>query len=1289
MPEVSIVTFNVRGLRNAVKRRSIFRFLHQWYPKHVIVLQETHSDAGTCAAWRAEWGAPIFFSHGTSTSECGVAVLLPRALLSICDVNSISEDEGGRFLMLEFRYRSVALILCAVYAPTQSHSQHQVEFFRNLKLELDLVVNGEINVILCGDLNVHLSALDTQNQFRLSTAAKILLEIAHQLNLVDVWREKYKERRQYTWRRFSPFQQSRIDYIMVNEGLLQSNILKCIEIRPSICSDHSLVNLELIVHTCDKGRGLFRFDNTLLDDDDFVAFSRLEITKANNKEGVYEGVDDVGLRIEILTSEIRVKSIKLVSWKTRQRKESEKVILEKVKDLELKLGSEYSDELESEYIELKDRIELMQQEKGRQAMLRSGARWLELGEKPTRYFFKLSASRQKEKDIHVLQKPDGEFVTGNKDILRYCHDHYKEMYRSQAPGQQREYTTASFLQPSTLPRLTDAEKAKCEGRISYQECEQALKEMMNNKAPSTSGLTKEFFLFFWNDIGSMVVEYINMARDKGMFFVTQRRGVLTILPKKGDPKLLANKRAICLLDIVYKIVAKVISNRLMSVIHVLVSSDQTGSIKGRYIGTNIRTVADVIYYCGSAEIEGIVMALDFKNAFNTVEHEFVYDVLKLCNFGPNFIDWVKLLHSNTELSIINNGHTSEWFKPERGLQQGCPASAALFALVVETLAVRIRNAADVSGITISDTSFKISQYCDDTTIFVKDLISAEKVIEIVHEFGNISGLQLNINKCEFMWLGRKKECDELICNRVPVKAIKILGTWFSSSKDCSQLNIEGVVNRMKTTIELWSQRDLTIKGKITVVKTLIASQLNYLMAVDRVEEKSLAQIQKLIMKFVWNKRPPKVAKRTMIMSIDKGGLKLPDMVSILRASRITWIGRLIRFQRSSFAEVIHKRLRVDLNSLCKMKLDMQWVRNRDMPEFYKEMLAWFMELNVIHEPASAQTIRQQPLWHNGWITVQGKSLSWLIDSEVKVPIIDDIVDNQGHILSHQDFVSQHGIRVNVLTYMGWCRAIPVRWRRMLEGSAQLVPEERTSETSLIVDGKIINMQTVKPSFFYDLLIPSVTPTAQARWEADGVNFGNVWKKVYRRSFQVTTSTKLQSFQFKIIHRYFPTRRFLCIRNVVEDPFCDNCGDVETIEHYFYACEHVKRFWQLLGHGLNNKLQREDRIVLDCTTVLFGHEQTRHVVNLIILLGKHFIAQQHYEGVEVTFTRFLAKLFRYFDMEKENARTERKKQKFTDKWSPFITVNARGAFCNLGNETGASGRVEDEDISYRNGDTGQI
>ena len=168
----------------------------------------------------------------------------------------------------------------------------------------------------------------------------------------------------------------------------------------------------------------------------------------------------------------------------------------------------------------------------------------------------------------------------------------------------------------------------CDAQITGDECKKALDSMTNNKAPSTSGFSKEFFQAFWTELEPFVLNVIQEAKERGQFFITQRRGVITLIPKKGDQKLIKNKRAICLLDIVYKITAKVFANRLMQVLTKLIASDQTGSIRGRFIGTNLRTVDDVIKYCESDNLSGIIMALDFQNAFNTVEHKFVYGTLK-------------------------------------------------------------------------------------------------------------------------------------------------------------------------------------------------------------------------------------------------------------------------------------------------------------------------------------------------------------------------------------------------------------------------------------------------------------------------------------------------------------------------------------------------------------------------------------------------------------------------------------------------------------------------------------
>lgn len=123
----------------------------------------------------------------------------------------------------------------------------------------------------------------------------------------------------------------------------------------------------------------------------------------------------------------------------------------------------------------------------------------------------------------------------------------------------------------------------------------------------------------------------------------------------------------------------------------------------------------------------------------------------------------------------------------------------------------------------------------------------------------------------------------------------------------------------------------------------------------------------------------------------------------------------------------------------------------------------------------------------------------------------------------------------------------------LAGSPPLTPEERDEVPVIEIGGREIVVRNLRPSMAYKAMLSERVPTAQTRWARDGLDFGSDWCQVYSLPFKVTESTKLQSLQFRILHRYFPTRRFLCIRKVIDDPFCENCGEIETITHLFMRC----------------------------------------------------------------------------------------------------------------------------------------
>jgi len=229
--------------------------------------------------------------------------------------------------------------------------------------------------------------------------------------------------------------------------------------------------------------------------------------------------------------------------------------------------------------------------------------------------------------------------------------------------------------------------------------------------------------------------------------VTQRRGIIKLIPRKdAEPDLIKNWRPITLLNCDYKIAAKAIANRLKKLSQ-LVNSDQTGFIQGRFIGENIRLIDSVINFAAAKNIPGLLLFLDFEKAFDSLNWFFIQRTFKHFNFGSSIINWVKTFYNNIESCVLNNGWSSNFFKPERGVRQGCPLSPYLFVLCAEVLAEKIRNTKDIKGIFVNQNEIQISQHADDTTLILdgsKESLTLS--LQVLERFRTVSGLKLNNKK---------------------------------------------------------------------------------------------------------------------------------------------------------------------------------------------------------------------------------------------------------------------------------------------------------------------------------------------------------------------------------------------------------------------------------------------------------------------------------------------------------------------------------------------------------------
>ena len=188
--------------------------------------------------------------------------------------------------------------------------------------------------------------------------------------------------------------------------------------------------------------------------------------------------------------------------------------------------------------------------------------------------------------------------------------------------------------------------------------------------------------------------------------------------KKGDRSLLKNWRPITLLTTDYKILTKALANRLQRVLPSIIHTDQTASVRGRTINDNSRLLHDVISYANEINVPLAVINVDQMKAFDRVSHAFLFKTLQKFGFGPNFIQWIRLIYNSVSSSVKTNGWLSAFIQLERGLRQGCPLSMPLYVLTAETMAINIRSNPRIHGIKPPglQAEAKLSQFADDTTI---------------------------------------------------------------------------------------------------------------------------------------------------------------------------------------------------------------------------------------------------------------------------------------------------------------------------------------------------------------------------------------------------------------------------------------------------------------------------------------------------------------------------------------------------------------------------------------------
>jgi exonuclease III len=1205
--DFTIGSLNIRGINKHTKRIAVFNWARS-KQFDVMLLQETFSSESDVNLWKSEWGGQAFWAHGTKHS-CGVAILIKNGF----DLEPVecTRDPNGRYIVLKAVVQGETLYIINLYAPNTE--QAKSVYYAHLQTVIDKYgISKNDNMIFGGDWNTILTpGLDKSGGVD-RVGETVTTEMKHLLidyGLVDIWRVKNPITKRFTYRQKRPLVQSRLDYFMITNRIC--DLVEKPQIMSSFCSDHSCISLKLSPLPKDnRGKGYWKFNASLLHDEEYVAKLGHKLDQWMDE---YDYFNDKRVKWEMLKFEIRNFTCDYAAKKKKELMQYEKMLQDKLNFLETQLGNNCSDETKNEYYTCKERISQIEEDRAKGAIIRSREKWLEEGERSTRYFFSLEQYNFSKKHIRKIII-DKETITDEKQILSESATYYENLYKSNV---RREYDMYDWISDiGEIPKLDDRDRDFVDNMITKDECYENLRRFENNKSPGNDGLTKEFYVTFWNKISKPLLDSYNYSLENGKLSASQRQAVITLIDKHGkDRSYLSNWRPISLLNLDYKILTKVLAERIKKILPTIISPSQNGYITGRSTADSIRLIQDIIHLSELNHTPAILLTIDFQKAFDSIEWNFISVALEKFNFGPIFLTWIKTLYNDISSCICNNGKTSRYFNLSRGVRQGDPLSPYLFIIGVEILALALKKNINIKGYNVKSNEIKLTQYADDITMILTDFESVNETIKTFDIFGKYSGLRINKDKTEGMLIGPW-------CNTTGIPKgikwitgpMKLLGIYLSANpNEHVALNFKNRLDALLRQLHWWKARDLSLRGKVLIIKTLGLSKFQYIASLIHIPQNVVKEVNRIIYEFIWNGKSDKVKRTIFEQDFKRGGYNMITLEDITISASIMWIKK--------YLDDVDREWKQTMEQLCKVKnlgiflrstFDIKELPN-SMPDYYLQSITnWSDMATKPLEPAS------QCLWYNKTLKLGAKTVFHERLMSIGMWVIGDLFDSTG-VISFDTWLKRGALERDRIMYYGIVKGIRKAWKNLTRIDNGY---RNTIMCGVTVESKFIEIRYMLQKHIKTIIkerkLSSLKQQDHKYKLKHEFFYGSLsqvdWENIFQLPQSLPVDNKTKDLQYKIIMRIVPTNSLLYKMKKVNSPSCVFCMlEQESLEHLFFECLEVKNVW-LYVFSEWEKITG-NIIVPTLETCILGILDTsvKHYValNCVLLIVKYYIFKCKY------------------------------------------------------------------------------
>ncbi|KAL6134809.1 hypothetical protein ACLB2K_067037 [Fragaria x ananassa] len=424
-----------------------------------------------------------------------------------------------------------------------------------------------------------------------------------------------------------------------------------------------------------------------------------------------------------------------------------RVLLARICGIQKSLGRRHNEflqnlekELISKYENVRDAEALFWKQKSRD-------KWLRDGDRNTKFFHLTTIIRRRNK-IDGLFDKNGVWTEDVCDMRKIVVEFFKDLFDAEPIQDLR------IIIPSLFPDTSASEIADMSRLVSESDAHDALFRIGQLKAPGVDGFPALFFQNHWDLCAPEIMDVVKQAFSSGIIPAGLNHTLITLVPKISAPKHMHLFRPISLCCTVYKIISKIIVDRIRPMLKKLISPNQVSFVPGRKISDNIMIAQEILHKCKNAKGTKGFMAwkVDLSKAYDRLNWNFIEQVLYEVKIPIQLVKLIMSCVSTASYQIVLNGELSESFTCSRGIRQGDPLSPYLFVLCMEKLSHTIQHAIEMNywkPIQSSQSGPFISHlfFADDLILFSEASTSQATIMKCCMDtFCNLSGQSVSLEK---------------------------------------------------------------------------------------------------------------------------------------------------------------------------------------------------------------------------------------------------------------------------------------------------------------------------------------------------------------------------------------------------------------------------------------------------------------------------------------------------------------------------------------------------------------